>query len=67
MADPSAHDSSGESGSDQTRDYGQGEPDRRKTVDLLRVERGEPERRKLPRFELPRQARDREPPQEQAG
>jgi hypothetical protein len=39
MADPSA---------DSPRDHDG--PDRRKLVDLLRAERGEPERRKLPRF-----------------
>ncbi len=63
MADAPAPDGSGEAGTGQR---GHGAPDRRTTIDLLRAERGEPERRKLPRFELPRRAADDEPPQEQA-
>lgn len=42
MADSSADDVHSETGTPR-------EPDRRRTIDLIRVERGEPERRKLPR------------------
>lgn len=42
MADSSADDARSETGVSH-------QPDRRRTIDLIRVERGEPERRKLPR------------------
>jgi hypothetical protein len=42
MADSSADDARSETGASH-------QPDRRRTIDLIRVERGEPERRKLPR------------------
>jgi hypothetical protein len=43
MADSSADDARSETGASH-------QPDRRRTIDLLRVERGEPERRKLRRW-----------------
>ncbi len=46
MADSSADDARSETGASH-------QPDRRRTIDLIRVERGEPERRKLPRRPLP--------------
>jgi hypothetical protein len=46
MADSSADDARNETG-------GSHQPDRRSTIDLLRVERGEPERRKLRRWSPP--------------
>ena len=46
MADSSADDARSETGASP-------QPDRRRTIDLVRVERGEPERRKLPRRPLP--------------
>jgi hypothetical protein len=45
MADSSADDARSETGASK--------PDRRSTIDLLRVERGEPERRKLRRWSPP--------------
>jgi hypothetical protein len=46
MAESSADDARSETGD-------QDETDRRRTIDLLRVERGEPERRKLRRWSPP--------------
>ena len=46
MADSSADDARSEPGASE-------QPDRRNTIDLLRVERGEPERRKLRRWTPP--------------
>jgi hypothetical protein len=46
MADSSADDARSETGASH-------QPDRRRTIDLIRVERGEPERRNLPRRPLP--------------
>jgi len=46
MADSSADDARSETEASH-------QPDRRHTIDLIRVERGEPERRKLPRRPLP--------------
>jgi hypothetical protein len=46
MADSSPDDARSESGASY-------QPDRRHTIDLIRVERGEPERRRLPRRPLP--------------
>jgi hypothetical protein len=46
MADSSADDARSETGASH-------QTDRRRTIDLIRVERGEPERRKLPRRPLP--------------
>jgi hypothetical protein len=46
MADSSADDARSETDASD-------KPDRRSTIDLIRVERGEPERRKLPRRPLP--------------
>jgi hypothetical protein len=46
MADSSADNARSETGGSET-------PDRRNTIDLLRVERGEPERRKLRRWSPP--------------
>ena len=37
-------------------------PDRRKTIDLVRHERGEPERRNLPRYPDPRTSGEGSPP-----
>ena len=37
-------------------------PDRRKTIDLVRHERGEPERRKLPHYPDPRTGGEGSPP-----
>jgi hypothetical protein len=37
--------------------------ERRRTIDLVRVERGEPERRRLPRFPDPRGQDDETPPE----
>jgi hypothetical protein len=45
MADSSADDARSETGASH-------QPDRRRTIDLIRVERGEPERRNLPRRPL---------------
>jgi hypothetical protein len=42
-------------------------PDRRKLVDLLRAERGEPERRKLPRFGDPVVVADDQPDADASG
>lgn len=55
MADSSADDARSETGESQ-------QPDRRRTIDLIRVERGEPERRKLPRRPLPGLSVDRGEP-----
>jgi hypothetical protein len=38
------------------------ELERRRTIDLVRVERGEPERRRLPKFPDPRGHNDDTPP-----
>jgi hypothetical protein len=38
------------------------EQERRRVIDLVRVERGEPERRVLPKFPDPRGHRDETPP-----
>jgi hypothetical protein len=38
------------------------ELERRRTIDLVRVERGEPERRRLPKFPDPRGQKDDTPP-----
>jgi hypothetical protein len=46
MADSSADNAPSETGASH-------QPDRRSTIDLLRVERGEPERRKLRRWSPP--------------
>ncbi|HEX4430274.1 MAG TPA: hypothetical protein VHZ96_13490 [Frankiaceae bacterium] len=46
MADSSADDARSETGASH-------QPDRRRTIDLIRAERGEPERRNLPRRPLP--------------
>jgi hypothetical protein len=46
MADSSADDARSETGASY-------QPDRRHTIDLIRVERGEPERRRLPRRPSP--------------
>jgi hypothetical protein len=38
------------------------ESERRRTIDLVRAERGEPERRRLPKFPDPRGHTDETPP-----
>ncbi len=55
-----------EPGADDPRDPSESESageDRRRTIDLVRVERGEPERRQLPRFPGPRNGDEDKPPE----
>ncbi len=60
MAD--AADDDRRTGGDSSAPGGDQVPDRRKTIDLVRHERGEPERRKLPRFPDPAASGEGSPP-----